>query len=100
MDQSTTLAIVQKYAAIIRSVYDVEDILLFGSYAKGNAKNESDIDIAVIFNDFDNLSDTQVRLMMLTRHIDSRIEPHPIRQRDFNPSNPLAAEILNHGICL
>lgn len=36
--------------------------------------------------------------MNLAANFDVRIEPHPIGKRDFNFSNPFAAEILKTGI--
>lgn len=36
--------------------------------------------------------------MKLRRSIDLRIEPHPIKEQDFNSSNPFAFEIKNTGI--
>ena len=35
--------------------------------------------------------------MRLRRKIDSRIEPHPFREKDFDLSNPLVNEILRYG---
>lgn len=40
----------------------------------------------------------QVELMTLAANFDVRIEPHPIGKRDFNFSNPFAAEIIKTGI--
>jgi predicted nucleotidyltransferase len=47
----------------IRSLYDVDRILLFGSHARGKAEKESDIDICIILN-----SRTE-RLLQITRFI-------------------------------
>jgi len=33
----------------------------------------------------------------LTRKIDSRLEPHPFREREFNQSDPVANEVLKYG---
>jgi predicted nucleotidyltransferase len=71
---------------------------LFGSYAKGNDDLNSDIDIALIFEDFPDSFDMQVQLMKLRRKFDTRIEPHPFREADFNNSNPTANEILTTGV--
>ena len=40
----------------------------------------------------------QVELMKLGRKIDTRIEPHPFDESDFNSSDPFAHEILSKGI--
>jgi uncharacterized protein len=72
-------------------------MILFGSYAKGNFTKDSDIDIAVILKDYNNLIEIQLDLMRLRRKIDSRIEPHPFRERDFDITDPKVYEILKHG---
>lgn len=71
---------------------------LFGSYAKGNEGPDSDMDIAIIFEDFSDSFDMQVDLMKLRRKFDMKIEPHPFRATDFNLSNPIANEILKTGL--
>ena len=70
-------------------------IILFGSYVKGTPREDSDIDIAIVFSDYDNRLDRQVELMKLTRQIDTRIEPHPFRENEFNISNPFVNEIVS-----
>ena len=97
MDRTDALNIARKFAAAIKAKYDCKQIFLFGSYAKGTYQEESDIDIAVILKEFENPMDIQLELMRLRRKIDSRIEPHPFRERDFNISNPVVHEILEHG---
>lgn len=97
MDKKDALKIARKYASVVQKNYDCKNMFLFGSYAKGTNQDESDIDIAVILKGFENPIDTQVDLMRLRRKIDGRIEPHPFREKDFNVSNPVAYEILQHG---
>jgi predicted nucleotidyltransferase len=53
--------------------------VLFGSYAKGNPRLDSDIDIAFFVKDKDDNLDYYsllVNLNRLAKEIDSRIEPH------------------------
>ncbi|MDR0873275.1 MAG: nucleotidyltransferase domain-containing protein [Prevotellaceae bacterium] len=97
MDKTDALNIAQKYAETIKNIFDIQKIILFGSYAKGNPHKDSDIDIAVVFSDYNNRLDRQVELMKLTRKVDSRIEPHPFRERDFEISNPFVNEIVTYG---
>ncbi|WP_194975358.1 nucleotidyltransferase domain-containing protein [Aquiflexum lacus] len=97
MDQRDALIIVQKYVEELNEKFDLVKVILFGSYAKGDFHDESDIDIAVVLKDYNNLPDMQLELMRLRRKFDSRIEPHPFREFDFNISNPLVYEILKHG---
>jgi len=76
----------------------VIDAYLFGSYAKGNAREDSDIDVAIITNDF--LGDEfefQLLLMKYARDIDVDIEPHPYLEKDFSEDNPNVNDILSTG---
>jgi predicted nucleotidyltransferase len=97
MDKRDALIIAQQYASAIRKRFSYSKMILFGSYAKGNFTEDSDIDIAVVFKDYNNILDMQLELMRLRRKIDSRIEPHPFREVDFELSNPIVNEILKYG---
>jgi predicted nucleotidyltransferase len=97
MDKREAIAIAQKYAEVVKSVLGYDKMILFGSYAKGDFNEHSDIDIAVVFDDYDNHIKRQFELLKLTRHVDSRIEPHPFRERDFTINTPLVYEILSSG---
>jgi len=97
MDKTNVIGIVRQYAEVVNSAFAPKQIFLFGSYAKGNYRDDSDIDVAVILKDYENIIDTQLELKKLRRKIDSRIEPHPFRELDFEQSNPLASEIMKYG---
>lgn len=92
--------IVLKYVKVICDNYDVAAIILFGSYAKGNEREDSDIDIAIVIDKFkDNIIDEEVEFMKLRRDIDYRIEPHIIRIQDYKDiSNPFVQEVIETGI--
>jgi len=97
MDKAEVIILVKEYASIVKDHFACDQVILFGSFARGTQHEYSDIDVAVIFNGFDNPLDIQLELMRLRRKIDSRIEPHPIRLCDFEASNPLAYEIMKYG---
>ena len=97
MDRTDAINIARQYASVIKTNYDCKQVFLFGSYARGTHHEESDIDIAVILKGFENPMDIQLELMRLRWKIDSRIEPHPFREKDFNMTNPVVNEILKHG---
>ena len=92
--------IVDKYIAIVKENYDVVAIILFGSYAKGTEHEDSDIDIAVVTDDIKtDKFDEEVKLTLLRRKIDSRIEPHIIKVDDYeNDETPFVVEVKNTGI--
>ncbi len=100
MDTREALAIAQKYLDHISAKYKVKQALLFGSYASGKNNPDSDIDLAVVIENSDDIIETQIEMMKLRRSIDLRIEPHPFREEDFNTSDPLASEIIRNGIVL
>lgn len=97
MDKIDAINIARQYAIAVHLKFNFNRIILLGSYAKGNFHEDSDIDIAVVFDDYSNLVDMQLELMRIRRKIDSRIEPHPFRESDFVSSNPLVYEILKYG---
>ncbi len=76
MDNSTVMNSVNGYAAVVVKAFSPEAIILYGSYANGEARQNSDIDIAVIFHRYnDNPLTGMQSLFKLRRNIDSRIEP-------------------------
>jgi uncharacterized protein len=97
MDQTDVIKITRQYAKVVHDNYDPVRVILFGSYARGNYNEDSDIDIALVFDDYRNILDMQLELMRLRRKIDSRIEPHPFRKKDFEASNPIVNEIMKYG---
>ena len=89
---------VKKYIKEISKHYNIKGVYLFGSYAKGTNNEDSDIDVAIIINSDNNAFDLMVELMLLTQNIDLRIEPHPIKVKDFEEGNPFVQEIIDTGI--
>ena len=89
---------VEEYIKEISKHFSIKAVYLFGSCAKGTNTEDSDIDVAIIINSDNNVFDLMVELMMLTRNIDLRIEPHPIKVEDFEEGNPFVQEIIDTGI--
>lgn len=99
MDKNQTPEAVIRFAIFLKETNrSVKKVYLFGSYAKGTFHDNSDIDIAIIFDRLSDSFDMQVELMKLKRKFDIRIEPHPFIESDFNLSNPLAREIIYNGV--
>ena len=90
---------IEKFIKEIKKKYNVEAIILFGSYAKGTENEDSDIDIAIISSDFKDIIEDGANLIGLTWKIDTRIEPHPITTEDYeNVATPFVQEVINTGI--
>lgn len=100
MDKAINKTITEYIRQVQQKYPDFEAGYVFGSHAKGNPNQDSDIDLALIFKDLDgsNRFDFQVQLMLIASRIDSRIEPHPISEKDFNSGNSFVMEIKKTGI--
>jgi len=87
---------VEQYASVVTDVFSPKEIILYGSHAKGNAREDSDIDVAVIFERFtgDYLGAIQ-KLQLLCYDIDTRIEPILLEESD-DPSG-LIMEVKRTG---
>jgi len=85
MDKISTINILTAYLkAIPKDRFDLSKAYLFGSYARNNQHEESDIDLALVIR---NLSDpflAQVELMKLRRKFDLRIEPTLLMEVNFH----------------
>ena len=90
---------INEFIKEIKKYYNITAIILFGSYAKGTENEDSDIDIAIISDDFEDIYECMANLMGMTWDIDARIEPHPIKKKDFEEeSDYFIKEIINTGI--
>ncbi len=99
MDQRKAFEIVKKYIDYLKaSGYDIQKAYIFGSYINGKFHEDSDIDLALIFNKMKNNYLMQIELMKLVKKFDSRIEPHPFLAEDFEEFNPFMSEIINNGV--
>lgn len=96
----TPESLIRRYSIVLQKHGIVVDqLILFGSYAKGAAQYDSDVDVCVVSNDFgkDRLHEL-VTLKKLTISVDTILEPFPFHPDDLNDQyNPLAAEIRSFG---
>ncbi|MDR1953237.1 MAG: nucleotidyltransferase domain-containing protein [Clostridiales Family XIII bacterium] len=77
LDKTTVMTTAQAYADAVKKEFSPFAVILFGSYTKGEANNDSDIDIGVIFDGFSgDWRKTSSALWRLRRGISYDIEPH------------------------
>ena len=77
LDKNAVREIAEKYTEEVKKVLSPDAVILFGSYANGNPHEWSDIDIAVIINNFQgNWLETAALLCGLSWEISVDIEPH------------------------
>lgn len=78
---------------------NISQAILFGSYANGTNHEFSDIDLAVVSNDFEGIRlFDNIKLVDATLRTSIDIETHPYRPEDFTPDNLFVKEILDNGI--
>ena len=70
MVDKTIIEIVKNYINKIPNNINIKKAYLFGSYAKGLDKKDSDIDIAIVIGNMGDFFAIQMQLMRLRRSID------------------------------
>ena len=99
MDNSEVINILKKYKKLLAQYMVFEELILYGSYAKGNAHKDSDFDVAVVV---DNIAgdyfSTRPLLWKLRREIDDRIEPVLIEKN--HDEGGFLSEISKNGISI
>lgn len=103
MSRTKAKKIVRNYAkALKKAHFPFHAIYLFGSHVKGTPHSWSDIDVAVVSDQFKKDFDKYRWLLWQIRmDIDKRIEPHGFTVDDFdNDEDPMAYEIKTTGIRL
>jgi len=96
MDKRTVVERVKAYAVEVVREFPVRLVVLFGSHATGQAREDSDIDVAVIVNEVsgDYLT-LAARLCALRNEIDPMIEPHLMTMHEADGG--FLQEILRTG---
>ncbi|MBI5034260.1 MAG: nucleotidyltransferase domain-containing protein [Chloroflexi bacterium] len=81
--------------------FQIQYAYLYGSYAKGYARPDSDIDIAIVSNDLSgDWLDDYCHLTRIADGIDARMEVISLLPQDFHEKNPLVWEIKSFGVPL
>jgi predicted nucleotidyltransferase len=79
---------VKKYKLLVvesNLLNNIEQVFLFGSFAKDNPHKDSDIDVAFVVNHLEgNFFELIPPIYRLTENVDFRIEPHVVaRDADY-----------------
>ena len=91
---------IDKYLTVLREHnIPIRQAILFGSYARGDYNEWSDIDIALVSEIFEGsrIKDKN-KIRKITLSVGSDIEVLPYSIADFAEDNPFVKEILNTGI--
>ncbi|HRZ96610.1 MAG TPA: nucleotidyltransferase domain-containing protein [Paludibacter sp.] len=99
MDNREIINKLSEYKLLLSKHFDVDKVILYGSFAKGNPSSDSDIDVAVIVNSIEEDYFTYAPLLWkLRREIDDRIEPVLI-EKD-NDISGFLSEVMRTGVII
>ncbi|MHB8853960.1 MAG: nucleotidyltransferase domain-containing protein [Ignavibacteriaceae bacterium] len=90
--------IINQFVAMVSNEFPVKGLYLFGSYAKGNAGENSDIDIAIISDKFEGRrfwDREKLGKYIIKSSFD--LEVHPYKTEDFTEDDPFVKEIIRTG---
>lgn len=92
--------IIRQYLASLKEHgFEIQYAILFGSYARGQSNEWSDIDLALVSHEFEGVRFTDKnKIRKITIAVSKDLEVFPFNPGDFTPSNPLAKEIMETGI--
>lgn len=97
MDKGEAINKVKEYSILIKQYMALENVYLFGSYAKNTNRIDSDIDVAIVVKKIEGeFFAVQPLLWKLRRQIDDRIEPILI-EKD-NDISGFLIEIQRNGV--
>ncbi|MCQ2348701.1 MAG: nucleotidyltransferase domain-containing protein [Paludibacteraceae bacterium] len=100
MDQKQVTEIVRQYKEAIQPIVEDARVYLYGSYSKGTAHKDSDIDVAVVVPRLKEGMDwwkVSSSLWGATWNINTLIEP--VLMEDCHPS-PLYEDVMQTGIAI
>ncbi|MEK6539595.1 MAG: nucleotidyltransferase domain-containing protein [Deltaproteobacteria bacterium] len=85
MVKKTVIKIIERFiAAVEKEGITLDKVILYGSYAKGKERRDSDIDIAVVSKDFGkDRTEEGMLLFRIAGEIDTRLEPVPIAAKSL-----------------
>lgn len=75
LNQANVVKTVQQYTDAVLQAFQPEAVILYGSYTKGTARENSNIDVTVVFNGFQgDWLESFAKLWKLRRNISDDIE--------------------------
>lgn len=99
MDKEEAIEKLKQYKKLLSKQLAFDKMILYGSYAKGSQKEDSDLDVAIVVDEMlGDYFETRPLLWKISREVDDRIEPL-VFERKHDDSGFLK-EILNTGIVI
>ena len=99
LTQQAALAQVRAFAGEVRKLnVPLRQVILFGSYARNEQREESDIDVALVADTFTGASFIDIAQFALLFAHYPHLEVHTFSTSKFNDGGPMAEEIKRTGI--
>jgi predicted nucleotidyltransferase len=100
-DYETVRKLAEEYAEKVKRAMPVDMVVLYGSYAKGNATPQSDVDICFFLKTFNGKRRVDIigeLLGLCGRYKGAYFEPNAFPTSEIERGNPFVKEILATGI--
>ncbi len=102
MAQGDVIRLLQLYVRLLNEAgLKIQKAFLYGSFARNDAKADSDIDVMLVSDNFDS-NDVKIKAKawQLTRKVDLRIEPFTIGTKRFfsDDDSALVDQVKKEGI--
>ena len=97
--QSDLNKTISGFIEAVSSEFPLKFVYLFGSYASGTQREYSDIDLAIVSDNFEGsrfFDRKKINKYLLQTSTD--LEIHPFKTEEFTADNPFVKEILETGI--
>jgi len=102
VDYETARRIINQYVSDVKTVMPIDKVYLYGSYANGTARWDSDVDLCFFSESFTVENTMQIisHLFELKRRYNKDIclEPNAFPLSELSNDNPFVKEILRTGM--
>lgn len=99
MDKTEVIEILKRYKELLSKHINFESLILYGSYTRGNQREDSDIDVAVVVDEMSgDYFETRPILWKISREVDDRIEPLIFEKK--HDASGFLEEVMRSGIVI
>ncbi|MBT3256643.1 MAG: nucleotidyltransferase domain-containing protein [Deltaproteobacteria bacterium] len=99
MDKAEVITKLKRYKKLLSQYMSFDKMILFGSYARGSQREDSDVDVAIIVDEMQgDYFSTRPLLWRVRREVDDRIEP--ILFETKHDESGFLEEVMRNGILI
>ena len=99
MDKKEAILKLKKYKKLLLKQMKFDELILYGSYANGTQREDSDVDVAIVLDETSgDYFSTRPLVWKISRSVDDRIEPLIFERKHDNSG--FLEEITKTGIII